>query len=189
RWATTTPRGSCNWRSASSSTTGARWSRWAIRVPGAASVLRVRTTPGRLDPGALTLGVQAAPPRPVRRAGRAPRGRRGEGAPERRRESLACGAAVASLRPVLGGGDAEDCTREGGGQPVECHGALALGQCGRRGQIEAQLHPRVGSVDALAAGTRGAGEPFDEFGCRDQESVRKPGAGRHAEIVHVSSVP
>ena len=61
-------------------------------------------------------------------------------------------------------------------------GGLGQGRDRTRGAgVEVELDPAVRRVDALAAGSRRAGEPLDQLTGVDDQAVAQPGAGGHAQ--------
>jgi len=69
-----------------------------------------------------------------------------------------------SSGPVLAGHDGEHAVDEPARQPVEDAGAHPVRHGARPGQVDRQLDPGVGRVDALAARAGRAREPLGQLG-------------------------
>src|SRR5690606_35062211 len=134
------------------------------RLPGtppntltAPSVVRAGAQP--LDRRPARLGLQPPALRPRGGPGGPALRRIGpHGLPQRRGEPLASGLAVAQLAAVLGGHDGEHAVDEATAEPAQRALAQRLGHRRRAGEVERQLHPRVGGVHALAPGPGRPGE-------------------------------
>jgi hypothetical protein len=90
---------------------------------------------------------------------------------------------------VLGGGDGQHRAGEPLGEAVEGPCPLDFAQRRRGGQVETELHPRVGGVDALATRAGGPGELFDQLVRGHREATGSTGARWHVQVLHTISVP
>lgn len=133
------------------------------------------------------LGPSPSESRVPRGASRSSRCRRGQCLPQHRRQSFASGRAIAQLQSLLLGADDEHRSGQPRRQVMESSGALGLVEDVRPAHIEAQLHPRIGRVHALAARARRMRESFDELARRNRQPVGDSRAGRHMQIIHGSS--
>lgn len=151
----------------------------SLRPGSPAGLLDLRPLPFRLEP---------TPSGAAGRRRRPARDRRGRTLPQECREPVAGRSAIAVLGTMFRGLDRED----GAGEPARQHRekTSTQGFVERRGvgQIEAQLHPRVGSVHPLPAGTGRMREAFDEVGSGHREAAWHPGTRANVQIVHDSSV-
>lgn len=157
---------------------------WTGRCALARRSVRPRSPAVPLGLGAPTFPFDPSTPRATRGPGRSPDGSRNEGLAQEGGKALSRRSAIASLRTVLRGADGEHRARESPGEAVEDEFALGVAQRRRRAQVEGELHPRVGGVDALAAGSRGMGELLDQLSRRHPEAAGCAGARRHVQVVH-----
>jgi hypothetical protein len=86
------------------------------------------------------------------------------------RQAFQCQLAVASLRTLIGHHDAHCCT-----ELLQETGPLARTENTRPGDVEDQLHPRVGGIGVLPAWpTARAETPFQLSGWDDQMTAPNP---------------
>ena len=79
---------------------------------------------------------------------------------EEGRQPIPGGDPVPQLRAVFGCADGQAPVDQAIRQRELRPGALGRVQCRRGAHIEDQLHPTVGGVNRLPAGSRGTGEPL-----------------------------
>lgn len=90
---------------------------------------------------------------------------------------------------MLGCADCQHGAGEPPGEALEDASPLNFSERCRRTEIEAELHPRVSSVDALPARAGRVRELFNQLSRRNRESAGRTGAGGHVQIVHTPSLP
>ena len=81
---------------------------------------------------------------------------------------------------MLRRGHREHAVHEASGQTLQRPRALHRSQGARRGDIEAQLDPRIGGVDRLPAGTRRVAEPPAQLALRDDDRAADAKGAGHA---------
>ncbi len=151
--------------------------------------VRLRRLTVALDLGASAFPFKSSTHRTPRGTGWSSNHRRDHCVSQERGETLACGVAVLSLGAVFGGADGEHRPRDAVREAAKNAFALVLGQCRGRAQIDAELHSRVRGVDALAAGTGGAGELLDQLVVWNDEAMGCAGARRYVQVIHATSLP
>lgn len=97
-------------------------------------------------------------------------------------------SAVAALRAVLRSVDGEHGAVHPGGQGAKRPGTLRVAECRGGGQVERQLHPRVGGVDPLPTRSGRVRVALRQLCRRDHQPVRHPRTRRDAHLKHGSTV-
>lgn len=131
---------------------------------------------------------ESAPLRSSRGTGGAPLGDRHHGISQNLRKTLSRREAILALRPMFSGADGQHRTHQAPAETIDDSVALGGSQRGCGGDVEAQLHARIGRVHTLTAGPGSTGEELDELTGRDDKASGRTGPRQHTQIVHAPSL-